>query len=189
MQEIQPDTPTISTPGTDFSWTHGQWCEAESSDNEITDKEPQTLDGYNTAMVQIAGLSNIKIPEPLTFLLKKDWASATKKERQMRKKKVDNACRAVCRVIAASSREELLKSYITRASRSDNEVEALTLAYRQAPTKSLKMQILSIYALPFTSRELKGIHTPFEKLSNRQIKKARSQQQQQNLHPPCTPTT
>ena len=59
-------------------------------------------------------------------------------------------------------------------SRSDNEVEALTLAYRQAPTKSLKTQILSIYALRFTSREPKAIHTPFKKLSDRQIKKVRS---------------
>ena len=80
----------------------------------------------------------------------------------------------VCRVIVLSSSEELLKSYITSASRSDNEPKALTLTYRQATTKSLKMQILSIYALPFTSRELRPIHAPFEKLSDRQIKKARS---------------
>ena len=72
MREIQPDTPTVSTPVCDFSWTHGQWREAEPSDDEITDKEPQTLDEYNTAMVQIAALSDIKIPEPLTFILKKD---------------------------------------------------------------------------------------------------------------------
>jgi len=83
MQEIQPDTPTVSTPDGDFSWTHGQWREATSSDDEIADKEPQTLDGYNSAMAQIAGLSDITIPEPLTFLLKKDWASATEKENQM----------------------------------------------------------------------------------------------------------
>ena len=174
MREIQPGTPTVSTPDSEFSWTHGQWREAESSGDEITDKEPQTLDGYNTAMAQIAGLSDIKIPEPLTFILKKDWASATEKEKQICEKKVDDACRAVCRVIAPSSSEELLKSYITRTSRSDNEVEALILAYRQAPTKSLKTQILSIYALRFTLRELKAIHAPFEKLSDRQIKKARS---------------
>ena len=74
MREIQPETPTVSTPVGDFSWTHGQWREAESSDDEITGKEPQTLDGYNTAMAQIAGLSDIKILEPLTFILKKDWA-------------------------------------------------------------------------------------------------------------------
>ena len=102
MREIQPDTPTVSTPGTDFSWTHGQWREAESSEDEITDKEPQTLDGYNTVMAQIAGLSDIKNPEPLTFILKKDWASATEKEKQTCEKKVDDACRAVCRVIDIS---------------------------------------------------------------------------------------
>jgi len=113
-------------------------------------------------MAQIAGLSDIKIPEPLTFILKKDWASATEKEKQMCKKKVDDARRAVCRKIAPSSSEGLRKSYITHASRSDNEVKALTLAYRQGPTKSLKTQILSIYALRFTSRELKAIHAPFE---------------------------
>ena len=31
MQEIQPDTPTVSAPVSDFSWTYGQWREAESS--------------------------------------------------------------------------------------------------------------------------------------------------------------
>ena len=67
MREIQPDTPTVSTSDSEFSWTHGQWSEAESSSDEITDKEPQMLDGYNTAMAQIAGLSDIKIPEPLTY--------------------------------------------------------------------------------------------------------------------------
>ena len=50
IREIQPDTSTIATPVSDLSWTHGQWREAESSDDEITDNEPQTLDGYNTAM-------------------------------------------------------------------------------------------------------------------------------------------
>ena len=50
MREIQPDTPTIAAPVSDLSRTHGQWREAESSDDEITDNEPQTLDGYNTAM-------------------------------------------------------------------------------------------------------------------------------------------
>ena len=40
MREIQPDTPTVATPVSDLSWTHGQWREAESSDDEITDNEP-----------------------------------------------------------------------------------------------------------------------------------------------------
>ena len=121
-------------------------------------------------MAQIARLSDIKIPEPLTFVLKKDWASVTETEKQMCEKKVDDACRVVCRVIVPSSSEELLKSYITHMSRSDNEVEALILAYTQAPTKSLKTQILSIYALRFMSRELKGIHAPFENIPYHRVR-------------------
>ena len=105
MREIQPDTPPVSTPVSDFSWTHGQWREAESSEDKITEKEPQTLDRYNTAMAQIAGLSDIQIPEPLTFILTKDWASAIETEKQMCEKKLDDASRAVCRVIAPSSSE------------------------------------------------------------------------------------
>ena len=58
----------------------------------------------------------------------------------------------VCKVIVLSSSEELLKSYIT--SRSDNELKALTLTYRQAPTKSLKMQILFFKGTESNTRTL-----------------------------------
>ena len=179
MREIPPDTPTVSTPLGDFPWTPGQWLKLESVDDDSTGEDMQTFpdqafEVYNTAMAQIAGLSDIKILEPLTFRLKVDWGTVTEKEKQMCEEKVDEACRAVCKVIAPSSSEELLKSYVKRASRSDKEVEALTSAYRQAPTKNLKTQILSIYALRYTSNELKAMHAPFEKLSDRQIKKART---------------
>ena len=179
MREIPPDTPTVSTPLGDFPWTPGQWRKLESGDDDSTGEDmqtfpDQTFEVYNTAMAQIAGLSDIKILEPLTFRLKVDWGTATEKEKQMCEEKVDEACRAVCKVIAPSSSEELLKSYVKGASRSDKEVEALTSAYRQAPTKNLKTQILSIYALRYTSNELKAMHAPFEKLSDRQIKKART---------------
>ena len=146
----------------------------DSTGEDMQTFPDQTFEVYNTAMAQIAGPSDIKILEPLIFRLKVDWGTATEKEKQMCKEKVDEACRAVCKVIARSSSEELLKSYVKRASRSDKEVEALTSAYRQAPTKNLKTQILSIYALHYTSNELKAMHVPFEKLSDRQIKKART---------------
>jgi len=57
---------------------------------------------------------------------------------------------------------------------SDPGIEALVSAYRKAPSKKLKTQILSIYANKFTVSELKAIHHPFETLSDRQIKKARA---------------
>ena len=49
------------------------------------------------------------------------------------------------------------------------------VAYQKAPTKSLRTQILSIYADRFSANELKRIHQPFENLSDWQIKKARAQ--------------
>ena len=51
----------------------------------------------------------------------------------------------------------------------------LTTAYKNAPTKNLKIQILSLYVLNYSTEELEKLHEPFEKLSDRQIKKARLQ--------------
>ena len=50
----------------------------------------------------------------------------------------------------------------------------LITAYKQASSKNLKTQILSIYAARYSARFLKKIHESFEKLSDRQIRKARA---------------
>ena len=79
---------------------------------------------------------------------------ATKNEQMICKKKVAcQACQVVCKVIAP-----------------DCEIDTLT-TYKNAPTKTL---ILSIYALKYSCDELKRIHAPFENLSDRQIKKAKT---------------
>ena len=128
--------------------------------NHLTTKS-QTMNLRRLMGIILQWRKSLDYPTSRSLIPKKDWDSPTETEKQMCEKKVDDACLAMCRVIAPSSSEKFLKSYITCASRSDNELEALTLAYRQAPTKSLKTQILSIYALRFTSRQLKAIHTPF----------------------------
>ena len=46
-------------------------------------------------------------------------------------------------------------------------------AYKNAPTRNLKTQILSIYAYRYPNERLKKLHEPFERLSDRQIKRAR----------------
>ena len=56
-----------------------------------------------------------------------------------------------------------------------NGILILTTAYKNAPTKNLKIQILSLYVLNYSTEELKKLHEPFEKLSDQQIKKARLQ--------------
>ena len=99
MVEIQPDTPSFLTSVTDFSRSHGQGHEAESSEDESQTRNLRALIGI--ILQWCKSLSDIKIPEPLTFILKEDWASATEKEKQICEEKVDDACRAVCRVIGS----------------------------------------------------------------------------------------
>ena len=55
-----------------------------------------------------------------------------------------------------------------------DDLTTLITAYKQASSKKLKTQILSIYAPHYSARFLKKIHKPFEKLSDRQIRKARA---------------
>ena len=50
---------------------------------------------------------------------------------------------------------------------------ALMSAYRDAMTKNVKIQILSIYAYRYTMKLLQKFHEPYEKISLRQIKRAR----------------
>ena len=73
------------------------------------------------------------------------------------KEKVDEACQMVCKVIAPNANEQLLHA-CKQSARPDCKIDALTTAYKSAPTKSLKTQILSIYTLKYSRDELKRIH-------------------------------
>ena len=108
------------------------------------------LDAYNGVMAQIAGLSKDANGEQLTFRIKVEWEKVTEKEKQLCEEKVGEACRAVCGVMAPKASEELFKYFIKHANAPNNELDALITAYKQAPTKGLKTQILSIYALRYS---------------------------------------
>lgn len=174
MKAWSPGTPAPPTraKSADPPWTPGEMRELESqfSDDE-SDVDP-ALKVYNEAMSQIASLSDVKEVEPLTFRLTSNWEEATKTEKMLCKEKVDEACRAVCSVIAPNASKELLEAF-KLSSAPGSDLTALVTAYRNAPNRGLKTQILTIYVLRYSSTELKQIHAPFENLSDRQIKKAR----------------
>ena len=182
IRDMPPHTPSalLQSSGIDKPWTPWEWRKtAESSDDSPEELCAQNLlpdrvfTTYNAAMETIASISDSKV-EPLTFRLKTGWNKATQNEQRLCVEKVVEACRAVCQVIAPCASEQLQMAYVKRASTSRSQVEALLSTYKQAPSKTLKTQILSIYALRFTVSELKEMHATFEKLSDRQIKKARS---------------
>ena len=82
----------------------------------------------------------------------------------------------VCGVIAPNDPDKLYEARVTATEkRISHGILTLTTAYKNAPTKNLKIQILSLYVLNYSTEELEKLHEPFEKLSDRQIKKARLQ--------------
>ena len=92
--------------------------------------------------------------------------------------KTEQACLHVCEAIAPTDPfqmfQEVLKKQHAKDSTLDTGIQALLAAYESAPSNALKTQILSIYARNYTFKELKAMHLPFEKLSDRKIKKARA---------------
>ena len=171
---MPPLTPSCQA-GEDPAWTPGQWHAEQRYEDSMSEERPvrqPVLQVYNDAINQIAGITDLKTIEPLTFRLQCEWDVATNNEQLKCKEKVDEACQVICKVIAPNASEQLLHAY-QQSARKDSEIDALTTAYKNAPTKTLKTQILSIYASKYSYDELKRIHAPFENLSERQIKKAR----------------
>ena len=86
----------------------------------------------------------------------------------------------MCSAIAPGSGEELFKSMAQSTQRETldgsppNDLVVLMTAYKNAKTKNLKRQILSLYAHRYPMSMLQKIHQPYGKLSTWEIKQARS---------------
>lgn len=89
---------------------------------------------------------------------------------------VEEVCRAVCNVIAPKDKEELLEAFKATVTNEvcSGDLKSLITAYKQTPSKKQKTPILSMYATSYSAKFLKKMHHLFEKLSDRQIKKART---------------
>ena len=54
------------------------------------------------------------------------------------------------------------------------ELISMMTAYREAPTRKLKLHILSLYAYSYTTKKLMDLHEPYESLTKWKIKQARA---------------
>ena len=119
------------------------------------------------------GMKGISI-EPLQHPLQSTLQHVSLKERAEYTEKAKAACRVVCTTIAPNDGENLFKLVQQpEEERISEELLSLLMAYKNAPTKNIKTQILSLYAYNYSIERLKELHESFEKLSSRQIKKAR----------------
>ena len=167
-----------------MDWTPGQWADEENEDSQDEDerreKAESLMSTYNESMATLSGNTKVGKISPLTFQLKSTWEEATEDEKEICIEKAMEGCSVVCEIIAPNAGDKLLQS-CAHAQLSDIETEdvsgdlvALMQAYKNAPTKNLKRQILSIYAYRYPVKKLQRLHEPYESLTAWQIKRARA---------------
>ena len=111
---------------------------------------------------------------PLTFQLKTSWSDSTKEDKCICIDKAIEACSVICSIIAQIAGDELLQSVAQLPESVSNELVVLMQAYKNAHTKNLKTQILSLYAYRYPMKKLQKLHEPYERLTTWQIKRARA---------------
>ena len=177
---------TFITCPQDPAWTLSALSARDngSSDEEepfaVTPQDAEVLQVYNTAMSKLAIKSSSSADNfsPLESRLKTSWENTTELDRQKCQEKALQGCLLVCEVIAPNAKDDLFQVLSKQSSRESEddlskELSGLMTAYRDAPTKSVKLQILSLYAYRFSTEKLMRYHEPYEPLTRWQIKQAR----------------
>ena len=172
-------TPRISKHSqSDTEWSPGFSAGRGFQDSESESECParpksRVLDVFNSSMSNLAEIAGKQSIDPLKSQLE-HREDCSEMEKQTYARTAKEACQLVCHVIAPRDGKKLfqvVQQQQNGAIARDTGLEAVIAAYKKAPSKAPKTQILSIYAKRFTVTELKAIHRPFEHLSDRQIKK------------------
>ena len=94
---------------------------------------------------------------PLTFQLKPTWDEATEDEEEVCIEKAMEGCSIVCGIIAPNAGDELLQSCVQlsdlESECASGDLVALMQGYKNAPTRNLKTQILSLYAYRYPNEK------------------------------------
>ena len=165
-----------------MDWTPGQGIEEDNEDSkeeEESKKEAKSLIAtYNEAMDNLSVQTKIGNVSPLTFQLKSTWDEATEDEKEVSIEKAMEGCSIVCGIIPPNAGDERLQSCVhlsdLESECASGDLVALMQAYKNAPTRNLKTQILSLYAYRYPMKKLQKLHEPYESITTWQIKRARA---------------
>ena len=160
------------------SFSPGCWTTFGSdSEEEDKNKGESAVEVYNKSMESLYAVAHGEKPSELTSQLQNSWEIVSQKEKNLYVERATQASKLICKVIAPNDSEKLFQSMTHHDRSLQNLAQTLhpiMTAYAQAPTKTLKTQILSIYAYEHTIADLQRVHEPYEKVSQRQIKRARA---------------
>ena len=112
--------------------------------------------------------------------------NTTELDGQKSQEKALQGCLLVCEVVAPNAKDDLFQALSKLSSRESEddlskELSVLMTASRDAPTKSVKLQILSLYAYRFSTEKLLRYDEPYEPLTRWQIKQARKHAKEKGI--------
>ena len=160
-------------------WTPGCWQGQGTggwSSQEEEAEEESVLLVFNSTMCQLSKETlNALSFSPLTFQLQKTWDEAKESKKKICIEKANKACGIVCEIVAPKAGQQLFRS-CRRLDRGSDLQEFIPLMqpYKNASTKNVKMQILSLYAYHYPVKVLREMHKPYTKITEWQIKWARA---------------
>ncbi|CAB3977712.1 Retrovirus-related Pol poly [Paramuricea clavata] len=170
MLSPPPATPPPATPSGDSEWL------PETPDQNVNDESLTTFNEcFSTLSTMLPSTNEFK---PLQSRLSSTWEEASRKDQEQCIKTAKVACEMICDVIAPNAKDELLKSLGLGTAEQDaqsvsKELDILMWTYMNAPSKSLKTQILSIYADWYPVKVLMRRHEKYEKITEWQVRKAK----------------
>ena len=143
---ISPSTSLASSDVTDM-WTPSNATLLNYTSSSYDDQSsPSTTDVYNESMSHLASLTSFKEISPLSFRLTSSCDETTQSEKEACIEKASEACQVICEVIAPNAGEQLFQAMNSTSDiHVSEELAALMTAYKNATTRKLKLQILSIY--------------------------------------------
>ena len=123
---------------------------------------PENAEGpvqvFNSCMDSLADAIRKPRIDPLQSQVAR-WENCSNADRSAVIHKAEEACQLMCDVIAPNDGKQLFQAIIDQQQNKGETggagIQALVTAYQKGPSKSLKTQILSIYANQFTTKELK----------------------------------
>ncbi len=155
-------------------WTPGCWIGpgSDSSEDEAA-RSSEVVTKYNEAMKNLSEAARLHRLSVLDHQIKNLDNISTSKMSKI-KEKASEACALICKVITPNDCEKLFKSLHLEAEPVvSSDLVNLMKAYAKAPTRNLKMQILSLYAYQYPVKTLQKLHEPYAKLTQWQIRRAR----------------
>ena len=98
----------------------------------------------------------------MSSLIETERETADQEEKTLFVRKATEACKMVCSAIAPEGGEKLFQAVCKKEDPDiENELKPLLQAYKNAPTKDSKTQILSVYANNYPAKKLIELHKPF----------------------------